>query len=494
MPDLVPGYPFLGLGFDGFGSYDQSSSNKARLFDTSVTGFSQWTNPTTKTTYTLPANVSAGPLEAREQQSVVFESRSEIANFFKAQAGAKASYLSFSGSLSASFERISKSSSEYYYGMAYSFTDGYELSLVNMTNDHLAPEVLRDPDFANLPQQYNDQTRIAFFRLFEKYGTHFVSSVKMGGRIFYDSWIEKSYGMTKDDVTASLGIEFKAVFNANAKVEWNQLSEVWTSHRQTHIQAIGGDDNLLNGLGMPAKGESYATQYSSWVNSVGGRPGPVGFKLTGIETLFKGEQYEAVKQASDDYLSRTIRLQSSGAGGTGSIVINGQPAWELPAGTKTGVGYAILDRASLELLQSGNYHYPTLYSNDQKGVYDHLAGELKRFQGHSGVIVAILFWDIYVSTSSDFLNYPSPALYDLLLGLGAGDGLSKWLSPRGSNSSADWVSYAIVGVPGGQRGSSIEDINFQHDSGKPLSTPNSIDLEVFLRPESTPTGIAYTPA
>ena len=56
MPDLVPGYPYLGVGFNGFGSYDESAK-MLPLFDTSVPGFNQWTNPATNEVYTLPEKV-----------------------------------------------------------------------------------------------------------------------------------------------------------------------------------------------------------------------------------------------------------------------------------------------------------------------------------------------------------------------------------------------------------------------------------------------------
>jgi uncharacterized protein with LGFP repeats len=154
------------------------------------------------------------------------------------------------------------------------------------------------------------------------------------------------------------------------------------------------------------------------------------------------------------------------------------------------VGYAVIDRSSLDVLHGDVY--PDKGGAD---IYGQLASALAPYDGNSGVLVAILVWGATNSTS-DPLGYPTPGLYDFLVSIGAGTGLALWTQPTGSSvpigssGGTFWISYGIVGVPGGQAGSAFEDFNSNHN---PNVVP-VVDLEVFLRPESEPGKIVYTPS
>ncbi len=481
MAELVPGYALIGLGFNGFSSYDENATKgMGRLFNPGTAGMDSWTNPVSGKVYTVPSNINVNPVEERESQTSVFDSRTELTEFFRAEAGVQGSYLSFSASLDASYESISKSLSEYVFGIANAFTSGYELSILEATRQHLAPELLEDPDYKDLPLTYAPENRAKFFRFFERFGTHFVASVQMGGRIYYESWIKKSYGYNKKAVDSNLKLEFKGVFKAKGSVDWNKVSENWVNSREVRIRATGGDEEILNILGAPAKGESFAPRYNKWVGSVGSRPAAVRFSLTGIEQIFSGAQHDAIREASKDYLSQTLRVQNQQNSAT--IQVNGRPAFDAVS-KKYGVGYAIIDRSSLEVIRSGYYA-------DQSSLdYNHLLSEVKKYENES-VIFAFLFWNI---THSNAFMIAFPAkLHDFLIGIGADEGLKKWTepeasSPIGSSAISTYpFSYAVVGMLGARQGSALED----WDKNWPHA---SVDLEVFLKPESTPKGIVYLP-
>lgn len=489
MPDqdLIPGCMYLGLGYNDFGSFDESGTQgMSRLFDTATAGSGTYLN------WALPVNVQADVVGEVEAQSQVFESRSDLSEFFSTKAGVSASYLAFSGSLSASFKSISKSLSEYFFGMSYYSTSGYKAEVSLPTANHLVPEMTQDPDFSTLPQQYSPENRAAFFRFFQKYGTAFVSSVQMGGRIFYNAWIEKSHGMTEEQIQASLKLEYKAVFDANASVDWKQIDLRWAQNRRSEIQAWGGDTSRLK-LSAPISGESYAAQYSAWVDSVNANPAPVGFGLTEIHTLFSGVQQDAVKQASRDYRGTTIAVKSSA--GYAGIQVAGKPGFA-SSDKHTGVGYVVVDRASLAILKSAVYPSPVVGGWGTKETYDQLADELSIYSGNQNVIVAMLFWGIYNSSSNFAWAYPSAKLFDVLFGLGAADGLANWGQPTGSSnmgtgSSNQYYqfSYAIVGVPGSRKGDALEDF----DSNVLAKVEPAVNLEVFLRPQSDGVAIRYSP-
>lgn len=485
--DLVPGYADLGKGFNGFGKYSASSTDSmGRLFDTSKPGSNEWTNPSSNTQYTVPQNVSVGPQESREAQAVVFDGRSEMSSFFSAEAGVSGSFLSFSGSLNAGFETISKATSEYLFGMVYAFTEGYKLSITEATSENLAPEVLSDPDFTNLPDTYDasDATnQAAFFRFFEKYGTHFVSSITMGGRMFYNIWIQKSFRMNQTTFKADMSAEYDGVFSASAsaKTKWEQTSADYANLRQVKIQALGGNEQTLNILPEPSKETSYAAQYKEWIDSVGARPSPVGFGLTGIEKIFSGAQYDSVLAAAQDYSASNLTMQYFN--GAASLSVKGVPAFN-PVQSASGLAFAAYDRKTLEIVHSGTFPM-TLGGQyaDGASVYNEAAKELAQFNGNGDVIVALMVWDV-VHSDADSFGYPTATMHDFIVSLGAGDGFARWSVPTGSGpigsaGRRSHLSYGIVGIPGSQPGTAFEDFNSNH---QPEVSPE-MSLVVYLRPE-----------
>jgi hypothetical protein len=490
---LLPGCMYLGLGYDLAGSFViQGVQGMARLFDTGQPG------PVEYAEWSVPVNVRADTVGELAVETKVFESRADLAQSFAVRAGLKVGYMGFSGSVSASFESIAKQLSEYFYGMSSYYSTGYEVRLDQATMSHAAPEVLADPDFTDLPETYNpndQQNQSAFFRFFDKYGTVFVSSVRMGGRLFYNAWIDKSHRMTATDVQTAMKAEYAAVFNANAAVNWTTVDKRWVNNRQSSIQALGGDPTTLKGLSDPKEGDSYETQYSAWVDSVPTNPAPVSFGLTDIAILFSGSKADAVRQAAATYrgLQLTIRASFEAS----MIQLSGSPA-ALNSTSPTGAGFAVFNRANLSLIESGKVESSLDGYGQSGGGYDTLTTPLMSYVGDSSVIVAILIWNSG-DINSNWLSNPTPQLYDILHSLGASDGLAQWGHPVPSNapqshfgtgSMGAWgkFSYAVVGIPDSQTGDALEDFE------RVTKDHPSVDLPVLLRPQINGSTISYSPS
>lgn len=496
---LLPGCMYLGLGYDLSGGFDiEGVQGMGRIFDTGQPGAVQYAD------WPVPVNVRADAVGELQVETKVFESRSDLAQTFGVKAGLKAGYMGFSGSVSASFESIAKQLSEYFFGMSSYYSTGYEVRLDEATLSHAVPEVLADPDVTGLPDTYNPndpQNQAAFFRFFGKYGTVFVSSVRMGGRLFYNAWIDKSHGMTSADVEAAMKAEYAAVFSANASVTWRNVDNRWANNRRSSIQALGGDPTTLKGLSDPKQGDSYSTQYSAWVDSVPTNPGPVSFGLTDIAILFSGAKADAVRQAAADYRGRQMTVQGTFEAST--IQLNGAPA-ALNSVAPTGAGFAVFSRADLSLLASGKVESSgdgawSWSAGQTKAPYDALTAQLMPYVGNSQVIVAMLIWNS-ADLSSNFLAVPTPQLFDVLHSIGASDGLAQWGHPVASNATPDphfgtgsisaygKFSYAVVGIPGSQAGDALEDFD------RVRSDHPAVSLPVLLRPESNGTAISYRPS
>src|SRR5215470_9021945 len=99
--NIIPGASDLGWGFNIFGQYS-TKSLKSQLFefrgDSTV-----WKDPINGVEYIVPANVSPTPVEDNSAGGQAFSTRMEAQEFFAAEAGLEASYVTEFGAFSGAF-------------------------------------------------------------------------------------------------------------------------------------------------------------------------------------------------------------------------------------------------------------------------------------------------------------------------------------------------------------------------------------------------------
>jgi MAC/Perforin domain len=495
--NLIPGYDYIGRGFDAFSSFDATAlTSKQRLFNSSTP--SEQTYDINDKVFSVPQNVGVMEVQSRDGQAHEFSQKSDFSEFLSAKVGIEGSYLAFSAAFKASFDSISQSVSEFQFGLYDIYTDGFALALKDSSRSQLLPSVLNDPDFQNLPIFYSQDNSHLFYRFFEKYGTHFVSSVEMGGRLFYSVAIDKSYNFSSIDFEAKLTAEYKAVFGAKAEAEinWTSIGEVWTDNRIVTINAVGGDDSILNALVKPEPPQNFDDTFTHWLSSWSMNPGPMNFTLMGIESLFSGDQHEAVKAAAQAYNQQHLLIEAQGGSDlestTGNIILNGLPLMS-PDFKDGGLTAAIIDRSSLEPIFTGIYKIDWR-NTPNGGSYDYQDAmiDLSEFLGNTNIIAALLFWGQYSTW-----GHPTGDFYNFLRSIGAGSGLDKWTS-WDTSASCQFCSYSIVGIPGWASGQAIEtyvgagNFNYDFPVDGSISYP-SLSTEVDFKPEYINGELVYTP-
>lgn len=493
MADLIPGYDYIGRGFDVFGTFDvKSLAQKQRLFDTNTP--SQQTYTIGQTVYTVPQNTGVLEVKSQGGQTVFFSQKSDVSEFFSAQAGIEGNYLAFSGAFEAAFGSIAKSVSEYQFGMFYLMTDGFAVEVVEAIQANLLPSVKADPDFANLPTAYTPENAYLFFRFFAKYGTHFVRSVNMGGRLLYSVAIDKSYQFTQQDFETKLNAEYEATFGAsvNAQVEWQRVGEVWADHRTVTIDAVGGSNSLLNGLKQSEPPDNFNQYFEDWVTSLPTAYGAMNFSLMSVDQLFSGDQADAIKQAIVAYTQKHLFLQAQGGAQQsstgGSLILNGNSLVE-PDFSGGGVSAAVLDRISLEPLFVADYAISWQGEQTGHADYTQVEQDLSDFAGNSSVIVSLLFWGQY-----SIWGYPSKGLRNFLYSCGAGSALDRW-GDFSTSASFEACCYAIVGIPGWSHDQALEVyVGGSSPFVRGFSSYPGLELQAFLKPEYVGDSLLYTPS
>jgi hypothetical protein len=176
---------FLGYGFDIYGKMDLASGVKMSVVNPA--GNVSTSSPTSPFTYTSSGN----------------ETRSEVEEAFKAQVGVKYDGFAFSGEFDASYSSSSRDSSDAVYGLCDIVVPASIANLTNSGENYWSSDFTTDTDVENLPTTYSEDARQQFFRIFQRFGTHIVTQVTLGGHLRATSFSLATSSISKQDAAAS---------------------------------------------------------------------------------------------------------------------------------------------------------------------------------------------------------------------------------------------------------------------------------------------------
>jgi hypothetical protein len=262
--------------------------------------------------YTVPENVSvvSGFGDDTTAGSVIVGStRSEFQSKLSAQLGVSGSYNAFSGSFNFAFANELKSESQYSFAVVQGNYEAYTLLLQEEGESALAPAFLEDPDVLaiQVATSFDPADPGPFYRVFEKWGTHYVNQVAMGASLQYYAAIQSTFSSSEQTIGANLELEYNAVFvtaGATAQSDWNQLGKTWTDDRNVSIVATGGNTDLLDAL-APTLDDNFNSQFEQWRASVPSQLGVQRYGVRDLSTLFSGAATQAVPPSR-----RTCRMAS----------------------------------------------------------------------------------------------------------------------------------------------------------------------------------------
>ncbi|MFP2959193.1 MAC/perforin domain-containing protein [Myxococcus sp. 1LA] len=445
----IPGSSVVGWGFDIFGTYSTESKTQ-QLFAMRDDG-KQWSY--NGTPYLVPDNVVVELVSQSEGESSLFESRSEVQTYFSAKAGIHGSYGGFSGQFEASYDMCSKHDTAYTYGLYQMNFQAWRLDLQEVSQEALAPWVVSDPDW-QVPESFNPSTRSRFYRFFQKYGTHYVSSVSVGFRMYFSLAVERSYESNSQTISSKLDLEYKALFSdtkATAEATWKKVGQSWADNTLTSVSAQGGTSQLLDAI-EPGYLDNYQQLLSEWRVTAEQMPAAVDFKLRPIWLLFTGAQATALEEAYHGYLHE--RIYGEAKSDNALIMVRGKaqvPATPTPPRT-SGFQVCVLDRGTLEPVL--NQYLPLQWEYEELDGYSAKAYQvLEPYMGPEYLVVLATY---------GMLGYwfPRGALYQALLSIGAGGALKQWEAMSMDNDRNSYgVNYLLVGTPTAGPGTGVEAIS-----------------------------------
>lgn len=502
---LIPGSGTVGQGFNIFGAFDDGSL-VFPLFDTQSRDH---TVEVDGVRFAIARSVTLHSDADTTGETHVFLTQQEVQTHFAARARVEGKTATFAGSFEASYGRMVRNSASYAFAMRDLYTRRWSLSLSNPSADGLADGV-RD-EFAALPDAFSGATRDEFYSFFEKFGTHFVSRVQVGARLYYYIAVRKSFSSERTDVKARAEAEyngFLASGKAEAEAEWHKAGKEWVESRDVQIEARGGSTDILHSL-IPRFGDNENGAFTKWLDSIAtGSVATIGYLLRPVSVLFSGSKQRAVEEAYEDYTQHYVSITASEQ--KHGILVSGRavesPDFRPPIlrnptsdhsypATIAAMQAVVLDRQDLSVVEnvSVGYHeftgpFVSLPAEAMDEDYRRVLDALRPYEGNPRYLLAVTTGRL----SSGLL--PPADLLQFFRTCGAGSGLEEW---QGAVRFSSWFvflgNYVLLGRMGSAPGSALyEHFERGHHSdwspwgGEVWGPIDDIERTVILRPTRAP--------
>lgn len=445
IANLVPGAEIIGYGFNIFGDY--SFDNALRpLFNLGEP--SAWKSRS-GTVYQLPANISQPGGSSSSATSSTFATSSAFTSYFQSSASVSGSIGAFSASFNSTYDTAQQDQSSYSWALVEADFVAWHINIdysLNIVRD----DVKEDGDWAHLPKSFdpgNEDSVLAFYRFFTKFGTHFISTVTAGGALYYYYAVSRSSHYSSTAISVSASAEYQGLVSktsAEANAHWGNTAANWTSYRQSHAMTVPATSNVIDWVN-PASGTFDRNgNFQQWKEAVTTDPSRCKFALTPIWNLFSGQQYQALREAYYAYGNNRVSVLAR-KNGLAVIVVNGKPMIPqggYPAANAQAWQLVVLDRKTLAVKLNKIYQFD--FNNPQwpDNTLNVMSSDLSPYVGSSEYML------VTATSNLDEACNPNAELYAILKSFGSGPLLDKWMTtPNHACSSGPGSAvYALIGA------------------------------------------------
>jgi hypothetical protein len=364
----------------------------------------------------------------------------------------------------------------YCYSLATGSFQSWIVLLQDASTIQQSEEFTNDPDVQAMASQqgFNSDNKSIFFRVFQKWGTHYIDQVIIGGSFNYFVSVDSSYSSDLTSIEANLNLEYKALFvdaKAQSSADWTTLGKEWVSRRQSSWTATGGNTAMLKAINaQPTYGDSDSGAFSAWVDSIATSPAMIGFHLSDMSTLFSGTVQDAMLAALNAYINEGIFVSADFTvmsnsdipiNPSGTISCSGV-TFPNPAPTPApdpscwgGAQLVVLDPINLEpILNVGNYT-----PADGASLWDPFIDAVATLDVKD-YFVALSVFGVCVEAAPPG-GYPPASFVTWLESCGAS--LADWRNASTVNCAEDYAtSYVFIGQCGLTPGNGIEKFTWDY--------------------------------
>ncbi|XP_039541571.1 perforin 1.9 [Pimephales promelas] len=172
-------------------------------------------------------------------------------------------------------------------------------------------------EFTNLPETYDNQTKESYFSLVEKFGTHYIVQVKMGGAVKSVTSVKDCMAtledISMDEVKTCLDVEASASAKMRISVDTasKHCKQAKDKKLSTHSFANSFSDRLTEITGGHTQDTSLLFSssndpgaYTQWLSTLPEKPDVISFSLKPLHMLLpvKNPKYDQLRRAIRDYI------------------------------------------------------------------------------------------------------------------------------------------------------------------------------------------------
>ena len=151
----------------------------------------------------------------------------------------------------------------------------------------------------DIPTRYDPSERRAYERFFDRFGTHYIKRVWVGGKAMLAFTVAKSKEMSKDDIKAGIKASMVGMGSASGNASSNSAKEKLQSNSECTVFGKGGDELKLATLSSLDE-----ARYNEWLATIKDNPQVIEFDAAGIWTLVDDDdKSKALRQA---YIEATV--------------------------------------------------------------------------------------------------------------------------------------------------------------------------------------------
>lgn len=471
VPNLIPGAEILGYGFNIFGKYSFDSAIMP-LFDLGAQTV-PYTDPETGIVYQVPSNVSPPGGSSSSASAQSFATASQFADYFQSSASVSGSIGAFSANFASTYNTEQQNSSAYSWALVEGDYYAWHLQFI-YSPAALRANITGDPDWEDLPNTFTAANAAQFYNFFQKFGTHFISSVACGGTLYYYFAVSQDSNLSSRQITASASAEYQGLISsgqAQADAFWSQCATNWTTSRQSFAQTVPATTGVIDWINPPSGTYDQNGLFAGWKQAVTTNPSRAKFALTTIDRVFSGAQATAIQQAYAAYASNRAHVESY-RDRTPTVLVNGTPIVPpggYPSEPTSGWHMVVLDGTLQTVL---NKFYAIDYSqpNWPDPMFDQMSADLNPFAGNQEYVL------VAATSFGDEGGSPTEEFYGLLKSFGAGAGLDAWMGFGGHNCSfGEAIAYILVGRAASQAG--CEAMTYER-----TSPAEGVTVDAFFQP------------
>lgn len=281
-----------------------------------------------------------------DSYSSFFKSILDYRHTQKAEFNSTASYGEFSAEFHLNFEKKYTSHQESTAAVRTLRCVFGGASLSEVSAAVLTPKFTEES--AKLPKTFDPAEANKFYRFFDLFGTDVVTSITLGGNLYFQTLVEKSKVTDLEKIKIELEAEYGMFFTADGSIDDTVERKQYMESRIAAVTTEGGENSIFSDI-LFKKPAKYTDKVKAWTISAKSNPVIVGREVKPIHAFIAdAERRIATETALGHYLGRYLSVHSTWRYSSLTVgsVTRAEPA--AGADTRPGIRVRVLDRKTLQ--------------------------------------------------------------------------------------------------------------------------------------------------